>query len=174
MVWLLLLQALWFILPAYAANAFPPLLNGKRPLDLGGKIHKQRILGDGKTIEGTVGGILFGFFIGLIQIYVQDFVPAEWGLGLIEMSIPLILLLSTGAVIGDILGSFTKRRFNIKRGKPAPFIDQLDFLVFAILAAGFVLSIRIDIIIVLLIITPPIHLITNMIGYLAKVKKTPW
>ena len=171
---LLLIQALWFILPAYAANAFPPLLKGRRPLDFGKKIRKHRILGDGKTIEGTVGGILFGFFIGLIQIYVQGFIPAEWGLGLIEMSLPLILLLSMGAVIGDILGAFTKRRFNIRRGEPAPLLDQLDFLVFAILFANFILSMRIEIIIVLLIITPPIHWVTNLVGYIASIKKTPW
>jgi CDP-2,3-bis-(O-geranylgeranyl)-sn-glycerol synthase len=174
MVWLLLLQALWFILPAYAANAFPPLIRGKRPLDFGKKFHKHRILGDGKTFEGTIGGILFGFFIGLIQIYVQGFIPAEWKLNLIEMSMPLVLLLSTGAIFGDIIGSFAKRRLDIERGEHAPLLDQLDFLVLAILSAGFILSIKSEIIIVLLIITPPIHWITNVIGYLARIKKTPW
>lgn len=172
MVWLLLLQALWFILPAYAANAFPTLLRGKRPLDLGKKFHNQRILGDGKTVEGTTGGVLFGFFIGLIQICVQGFIPTD--LEMIEMSLPLILLLSTGAIFGDIIGSFIKRRFNIERGRPLPLLDQLGFLIFAILFASFILTIKIEIIIVLLVITPPIHLITNMVGYLAKVKKTPW
>lgn len=171
---LLLIQALWFILPAYAANAFPPMLKGKRVLDFGKRLHKHRILGDGKTIEGTVGGILFGFFIGLIQIYVQGFIPAEWELNLIEMSLLLIFLLSIGAVIGDILGSFAKRRFSIKRGEPAPLLDQLDFLVFAILSANLILSIKTEIIIVLLIITPPLHWVTNLVGYFAKIKKTPW
>ena len=174
MLWLLLLQALWFILPAYAANAFPPLLRGKRPLDFGKKFHNHRVFGDGKTIEGTIGGILFGFSIGLVQIYVQGFIPAEWELNLAEMSLLLVLLLSTGAIFGDIIGSFVKRRLGIERGKPAPLLDQLDFLVFAILSASFILSIKTELIIVLLIITPPIHWITNMIGYLAKVKKTPW
>jgi len=174
MVWLLLLQALWFILPAYAANAFPPLLNGERPLDFNRKISKKRVLGNGKTIEGTLGGIFFGFFIGLIQIYVQGFVPANWSLGLTEMTIPIVLLLSIGAMKGDVLGSFIKRRFGVEQGNSVPFLDQLGFLVFAILFAGFVVSVRIELILVLLIITPPIHWVTNIAGYIAKVKKTPW
>jgi CDP-2,3-bis-(O-geranylgeranyl)-sn-glycerol synthase len=174
MVWFLLLQAIWFILPAYAANAFPTLLNGKKPLDFNRKLNKKRVLGNGKTIEGTLGGVYFGFFIGLIQIYVQGFVPAEWNLGLAEMTIPLIILLSTGALTGDIFGSFIKRRLNIKRGESAPLLDQLVFLVFAIISASFIFHVRIEIILILLVITPPIHLITNIVGYVAKVKKTPW
>ena len=90
------------------------------------------------------------------------------------MSIPLILLLSIGAVFGDIVGSFTKRRFGIRRGEPAPLLDQLDFLIFAILSASLVLPVSIEIIIVLLIVTPPLHWFTNLIGYFTKVKKTPW
>ena len=172
MVWLLILQAFWFIAPAYAANAFPPLVRGKKPLDFGKRLHKHRILGNGKTFEGTIAGIVFGFCIGLIQMAMQPYIPKE--IGLIEMNFTLILLLSTGAVVGDILGAFTKRRFGIKRGSPAPLLDQLDFLVIAILFASYAVSIPAYIILILLILTPPIHWFANLIGYITRVKRTPW
>ncbi|MBI4154336.1 CDP-archaeol synthase, partial [Candidatus Woesearchaeota archaeon] len=66
MVLLELVQALWFIWPAYCANAFPALMEGKRPLDFGKKLGGKRVLGSSKTIEGTAGGIAFGIIVGLI------------------------------------------------------------------------------------------------------------
>ncbi|MEM5870469.1 MAG: CDP-archaeol synthase, partial [Candidatus Aenigmatarchaeota archaeon] len=38
-----IIKAFWFILPAYGANAFPPLMKGKRPIDFGKKLGKERI-----------------------------------------------------------------------------------------------------------------------------------
>jgi len=45
---LTILQAFWFIAPAYAANAFPPLVRGKKPIDRGKKFFGNRLLGNGK------------------------------------------------------------------------------------------------------------------------------
>lgn len=171
-MWLLFLQAFWFIAPAYAANAFPPLVRGRRPLDFGRKLRKNRIFGDGKTFEGTIAGILFGMLIGSVQIAGQGMLPEE--LGLIEMTMPLTFLLSAGAVFGDVIGSFIKRRFSISRGSPAPLLDQLDFLAFALILSSFAAPINNYQIIILVALTPIIHWIANLIGYYAKVKKTPW
>lgn len=167
-------QAFWIIAPAYAANAFPPLVNGRHALDFGKNIRKNRILGDGKTFEGTFAGIAFGAFIGILQIIFQNNyqIPAE--IGLVQMTIPLVLILSMGAIIGDIIGAFIKRRLGIPRGALAPFLDQLDFLVASMLFASILVQVRIDIAIFLIIITPVVHWIANLIGYTFKVKKTPW
>lgn len=169
---LLVLQAFWLIAPAYAANAFPPIVKGKKPLDLGKNINKHRILGNGKTIEGTAAGIIFGMIIGFIQIISQDYIPSDFGL--IQMSVPLIFLLASGAIFGDIIGAFIKRRFNIKRGSPAPLLDQLDFLVFSIVFASTIIDVNLHIVLILLFATPIIHWIANLIGYYTKIKKTPW
>ena len=171
-MWLLFLQAFWFIAPAYAANAFPPLVKGKRPLDFSRKLRHNRILGNGKTLEGTTTGIVFGMFIGSIQILGQGSIPPE--LGLTEMTLPLIFLLSAGALFGDIIGAFIKRRFGIPRGSPAPLLDQLDFLAFALIFSSFIIAINMYHIIILIFLTPIIHWIANLIGYYTKVKKTPW
>ena len=171
-VFLTLLQALWFVWPAYCANAFPAVLNGKRPLDRGRYFGKSRLLGDSKTIEGTIGGILFGMLMGIIQMNVQDYLPQE--LGLLRMSAPLVALLSIGALVGDIVGSFIKRRLNIKPGDPAILLDQLGFLIFAFIFAAAVYIPAPSIIFLLIIITPIIHLLTNVVGYILKFKKNPW
>ncbi len=172
MVLLLLLQAFWFIAPAYVANGFPPVVRGKKPLDFGKNIGKYRLLGAGKTFEGTVGGILAGIFIGLVQITFQSMLPQE--LELTQMSLPIVIALSIGAILGDLIGAFIKRRFGMPRGHPAWLLDQLDFLVVSVLAASLFYKPPVEIILTLFLLTPPIHWLTNYTAYKAKIKKTPW
>ena|SRR3989344_2828744 len=169
---LLIFQALWLIWPAYCANAFPVVMKGKKPLDFNKRLGKERLLGKSKTIEGTVGGIAIGILIGLLQIQIHPFFPEE--LGLMQFTLSLIIALSVGALFGDIIGSFIKRRLGIQPGKKTVPLDQLDFLVFALIFAGFFVIIDMKIIITLVVLTPPIHLITNFIGHSAKLKKRPW
>lgn len=171
-MWLLFLQAFWLIAPAYAANAFPPLVKGSHPVDLGKSLGNKRIFGDGKTIEGTIAGVLFGVLIGFVQILGQNTLPTE--LGLTKMDFPLVFLLSSGAILGDMLGSFIKRRLNIPRGYPAFPLDQLDFLVMALVFSSVAAHVSIYHAIILVSLTPLIHWIANLIGYYTKVKKTPW
>ncbi len=170
MAFLLVLQALWLIFPAYVANASPVVIRGRKALDFGRKLGKHRILGDGKTIEGSVGGIAFGVLIGVLQMYAFDFIL----LPLPKHSIPLIIALSAGAIIGDIVGAFIKRRFGIARGEPVLLLDQLDFLIMALVFASFVAELTMQMIIVLVVITPILHLTTNIFAYLMKMKSRPW
>ena len=169
---LLLLQAFWFIAPAYAANGFPPLMRGKTPID-GRKMFKgHRLLGDGKTLEGFLGGVIFGVFIGSLQIYGQSYLPAE--LGLAAMTFPIVFMLSIGTMAGDLGGSFIKRRLGMKRGDRAMFMDQLGFLIMAMLFAAPFHLLPLTEILVLVVLTPIIHWIANIFGYWIKVKRNPW
>lgn len=173
MVLLLILQCLWFIVPAYAANGFPPLMQGKHPLDRKKLFGGKRLFGDGKTWEGTLGGIIAGLLVGTLQVMYQK--DLEYlGFSLPEITIPLVIALSIGTMVGDIGGSFIKRRMDIKRGDAAPLLDQEGFLVIAFVLASFVYQLNLIIVVTLLIITPPIHWITNVFGYYMKFKKTPW
>ena len=102
------------------------------------------------------------------------------------MGIVIILLrivfCSYGAALGDLAGSFLKRRVNIKSGEPFWIIDQLDFavgaLIFAFIPAiffpGLYLIPDLNIVIFLLILTPSVSLISNTIAYLIKLKDVPW
>ena len=169
---LLLLQSFWFIAPAYAANGFPPLMRGKMPIDGKRGFRGRRLFGDGKTWEGLLGGIVFGVFIGSLQIFGQDYLPAE--LGLAKMTFPIFFLLTFGTMAGDIGGSFAKRRMNMKRGDRALFLDQLGFLLMSFLFVWPVFKPPLDVMIVLVLLTPIIHWLSNVFGYWIKVKRNPW
>jgi CDP-2,3-bis-(O-geranylgeranyl)-sn-glycerol synthase len=168
MVLTLIFQALWFIFPAYAANAAPILIKGRRPIDFGLKLGKYRLLGDGKTIEGAVGGIVIGTVAGWLQMnhYATE--------GFVRFTLPLIFLLSAGAIIGDIAGAFIKRRLGIPRGYPAPLLDQLDFLAGALALSSLAVKLEAATVAALVILTPIIHLAANRISYLLKIKRVPY
>jgi len=167
-----LIEAFWIIAPAYAANAFPPLLKGKHPLDLGRKMGKNRILGDGKTFEGTFGGIAFGTLVGYIQQLIHPYFIEE--LQLPPMTLHLAFLLALGAVLGDITWSFIKRRLGIPRGQSVPIANQLDFLLGALLLGSLIYEFECGTIFFLIMITPAIHLLANTLAFIAKLKRVPW
>jgi CDP-2,3-bis-(O-geranylgeranyl)-sn-glycerol synthase len=169
----LIINSFWLVLPAYFANSSPVLLRGKIPIDRKRKfVDNYRLLGDGKTIEGFVGGFLIGVLAGLLQIYLQSFIPSSYLQ--FNHTVITIVLLSFGASFGDLIGSFVKRRFNLKRGEPAPLLDQLDFLIFSLILVSLVISISLSAVIILVVITPLIHLFSNFFAYLFKLKKEPW
>ena len=60
---------LWIMMPAYLSNTFAVITGGKYPIDQG-KLHSDgnRILGDGKTWGGLIGGTIGGMLIGYLQI----------------------------------------------------------------------------------------------------------
>jgi CDP-2,3-bis-(O-geranylgeranyl)-sn-glycerol synthase len=159
-------SALWFILPAYVANAAPVVLGGGRPIDGGKKLADgRRILGAGKTWRGLAAGLVAGTVIGLAQGLIDGGLPHYLLLG---------LLLAVGALLGDLLGSFIKRRAGIARGGAAPGLDQLSFLLVALLVASPITVPGWQIILILVLITPPIHLGTNFAGYLLGLKNRPY
>ena len=77
MVYEVILQALWIILPAYVANASALLIGGGTPIDFGKKWKDgRRIFGDGKTWRGLISGAFLGmtggFAITIVAIYISD------------------------------------------------------------------------------------------------------
>lgn len=169
---ILLLRALWFILPAYIANATPPVFarirrihKYHRPVDGGKKLKGKEIFGEGKTWLGLISGVLAGTAFGFLQS-LTNVQPM--------MTLKLALALSLGALIGDMVGSFIKRRLGFGRGKAVPLLDQLDFLLGAFILSSLVVGINFSYLIILLVITPIVHLGANIIGYKLKIKKVPW
>jgi CDP-2,3-bis-(O-geranylgeranyl)-sn-glycerol synthase len=173
-----LVESVWLVLPAYASNGLVPLFKGKRRLDFGKKFFDgEPILGPGKTIEGLILGSIIGAIIGLVEMVAFQYLPwtlSDVPLTLVRMSPLLGFLLGFGAMAGDSAGSFIKRRLKLKRGEPAPLLDQLDFLLGAFAFALLVTPLKIEWVILLVVLTPVIHFIACVIGYLLKVKKEPW
>ncbi|MEN4006500.1 MAG: CDP-2,3-bis-(O-geranylgeranyl)-sn-glycerol synthase [Methanobacteriaceae archaeon] len=154
---------IYFMLPAYLANAAALAFGGGKPLDSGRKfIDGRRIFGDGVTWHGTLIGTGIGILIGSLQGILS---------GNIIQGILLGFFLGGGALIGDACGSFVKRRMKIKRGQPTLFLDQLDFVVVALLFASIVVILPFYMIILILIISFILHLSANIIAYFLGIKK---
>ncbi len=169
------LDGLWFILPAYVASSFAVLSGGRIVIDFKKKFMGKRILGDGKTVSGFVGGVFAGAFIGLIQGAVQDFF--KFGIINFSMDFYVGFLIAFGAMTGDLAGSFIKRRLGFKRGAPVFLLDQLNLVVGALVLAYLIIP---DVIpstsgiIFILILTPVVHLSANRVAHALKLKKRPW
>lgn len=174
-----LIQALWLILPAYLPNSAAAVIGGTRPIDGGREYRGTRLLGDGKTWRGLVAGISAGFLLAVLLNTLVPSVSALFPFTLPSFSIMAAFALPTGAMLGDLAASFIKRRMDRERGAPVPGLDQLDFIIGALVLGAILAPAWIDAlgtpgIIVLLVVTPLVHLSANLIGYKIGVKDEPW
>ncbi|MFQ6095709.1 MAG: CDP-2,3-bis-(O-geranylgeranyl)-sn-glycerol synthase [Candidatus Bathyarchaeia archaeon] len=162
-------NALYYIFPAYCANAAPLLFGGGCPIDLGKKfIDGKPIFGRNKTVRGFIAGLLIGVLVAWAQ---ESLAP---NVGLEKGSVLLGFYLSLGALIGDLTGSFIKRRLSLKPGAPFPISDQIDFVLVALLFSLPIKPPTISFAIIIIVLTLPIHLLANFIAYLLRLKKSPW
>jgi len=179
---------LWIMMPAYLSNTFAVITGGKFPIDQG-KIHSDgnRILGDGKTWSGLIGGTFGGLVIGYLQInhgnIVIDTIANSknynfWG----ENSLAIIFLLAFGALLGDMTASFFKRRKKLNRGDKSPLLDMFDFIGMALFLTlifdpawlkSWILDGYVPLF-TLLVATPLLHRGVNIIGYKLGIKNEPW
>jgi len=165
-----LMGALIYVIPAYVANGAPVVLvravQRPRPIDLGRTfLDGRRVLGDGKTFEGLIGGLLSGTLTGVL---VHLLVPGLY------RSLFEPFSLSAGAMLGDVIGSFAKRRLGISQGGPLPVVDQIGFLAVALLLAWSLYGPKewsdAATLFLLFLITAALHLGTNAGAYVLGLK----
>ena len=160
---LLIVEALIFIFPAYCANAAPVLTGGGLAIDFGKDfVDGKRVFGANKTFRGFFFGLVVGIGVGSIEWMLFDY-PFLLG-----------LLTPLGALLGDLAAAFLKRRLGIAPGGLFPVVDQVDFVVGAVVFALPLGLIYWELAVAVLLITPPIHLFTNMCAYKLGLKKNPW
>lgn len=172
-------QAIWIILPAYVANGAPVvavkvmnMLGLKRhPIDRGMIfVDGRRIFGDSKTWEGFAIGVCSGILTSAIQMVLEH--PGTLYITYIGRGIAL----SLGAMVGDLLGSFIKRRLGLKSGDPLPVLDQTSFL-FVALAIALplkLIDITLSQLVYLVVVTVILHVATNYLAYKLGLKNVPW
>ncbi|MBR9679714.1 MAG: CDP-archaeol synthase [Candidatus Altiarchaeota archaeon] len=152
------------ILPAGMANMAPPLLSKlfpwlSKPIDFGKSfLDGKRILGDGKTFVG----FLFAPVVGMLTAH------------LLGLDYRAGFLLGFGAMFGDSVGSFLKRRKSLDRGANAGMLDMIDFVLGAIIFSSPLVSWSLSEIAILLIAVPPFHRGFNILGYRMGLKQEPW
>lgn len=153
------IDTIWLFLPAYFANAAPVLLHGGGSLD-GGRNWSdgRRLLGDHKTVYGTLSGLLVGAVVGVVQGN-----PVQGA------------LFSVGAILGDLIFAFLKRRMGLAPGASLPLWDQVGFIIFAILlgsAVEPVPTLMQDI--AMVVTTVPVHYVSNLFAWGLGWKSKPW
>jgi CDP-2,3-bis-(O-geranylgeranyl)-sn-glycerol synthase len=170
-------EAVWLIWPAYGANGLCMFARGKRPIDGGRMWRGKQLLGPGKTWEGLALGVIVATLVATLQMFVAPLLP--WSISPVPLDIvtmtPLLgALMGFGAMVGDMGGSLIKRRLGIARGRPAPLLDQLDFIIGMLVFMSFAVAIKWEWAVILIIMTPVIHLAANFVAYLLKIKNVPY
>jgi len=171
----LILSSLYLILPAYFAN-MAPLLATKLNLPFGNPINKKA-LGKNKTYRGFIFGYIAALIILIIQAYFekQGLFTNHTIIKYSYLMAPFYaFLLGIGALTGDTIKSFLKRKFNKKPGSSWPPFDQIDFILGAYIFLSPFFCIPWEVLLTLLIITPLLHFLANVIAYLIGLKKVWW
>lgn len=128
-----LLLALWFFVPAAAANSIPvvaskvnPLKKWTTPMDFDKKWHGKPVFGPNKTWRGLFVGVALACVLAALQY--QVWLPPE----LADKSLGFMVILGgtmgLGALIGDALESFFKRRIGRNPGQSWFPFDQIDYV----------------------------------------------
>ena len=172
--------AVWVMIPAYLPNNAAVLAGGGRPIDGGRTLGGRRILGDGKTWRGTAMGTAVGILAAAALNQLGPVVRPALGVEFPAFSVPAAVGLAFGAMVGDIAASLVKRRLGRQRGAAFPGLDQLDFVVGALAVTALVdLAWFTDVftlprIAVVVVLTPLLHVVTNVIAYQLGFKDEPW
>lgn len=181
------IQAFWIAIPIYVANASAVIVGGGTPIDFGKTWRDgRRVLGDGKTwrglFAGTFLGMTAGFGLAVAAAYLFDSEYRYLGLTTFEgfpLMIPILFSLCFGALLGDVIESYFKRRVGKNRGQDWIPFDQLDFIIgallFSFLMSEFLSVVQVSSsnwflyyvtlwhILILLLVTPFIHITANVL-----------
>ncbi len=187
-VLLLIASGLWVMVPALVPNPGAVIFGGGTPVDFGKEWRGCRILGDGKTWNGLIGGISFGILIGGLQILGESsygyYLPGFIGLGPMPTALGVVATLAIGSLLGDMGGAFIKRRLGMVRGHKAPVLDQYDSI-----AGGLLLTLAVFpdwimhtflqgdawvSLVAVIVAAYLLHRSVNIIGYKAGLKREPW
>lgn len=175
---------LWFFAPAGFAN-LAAFASGKigflkkfdYPADFNIKIAGKRILGAHKTLRGFITAIIVGIIVCAIEVFfysnfysIRELVPIDY-----YTVNPVILgaFLGFGALAGDAIKSFFKRRIDILPGRSWFPFDQIDYIIGGVIFSLFYIQLSFGQYVVLFIVWFLIHPITTFFGYLFKLRHEP-
>ena len=130
-LYLLFLKSVYLLIPAYFANMAPPLAKKLGWLEfLNVSVDKGRVFSDKRPLFGknkTYRGFVVGIIGGIIGAYLQMFLLRVPFFNSITLNTELYsshitviiigMLLGFGAIAGDLIKSFFKRRLSFNSGE---------------------------------------------------------
>ncbi len=168
----LFLASIWILIPAYFANMAPVFSN--KLFGFKANPINEKLFGANKTYRGFISGILSAMIIIYLQsaLYSFEFFNSISLLDYYNINLLLYgFFFGFGALFGDLIKSFIKRRINIKSGAPFIPFDQIDYT----LGAFIILSpLYFDIFVFLIGISLSffLNILVNYIGYKLKFRET--
>ena len=169
----LILQVLYLMLPAVAANTAPIIAKKLQPsfdapVDGGAKLRNKPLLGKNKTWRGVIAGIITFMVIVIIQKFLYA-IPFFSKLSLLDYQSANILLMGlvvgAGVIIGDLVQSFIKRRLGIAPGEDFFPWDQIDGVIGGLVALLFFWIPAFEIVLVIVILAFTLSMIFNGIRH---------
>lgn len=178
---MLVINALWLLLPAAFANMAPVLAKPlfprwDTPVDFGHVWKEKEIFGSHKTYRGFASGIFLGFIVFYFQQLLYQSFPAIRNISLfnyVDVHSVLGAWMGFSALLGDLIKSFFKRRFSIRPGRPWIPFDQIDWIIGALLGICVVYVPTLTLVLVSLAIGVAFHFLIKYIGFLWKLNPTP-
>ncbi len=160
-------QLLYFMAPAYAANMAPPLVrywSGWNPPI------SRRWLGSHKTVVGFAIGILAAMAATFIQSRIA------WDGALVARGpwLTLGLRFGVGAMAGDTAKSFLKRRAGIAAGRPWIPWDQIDFVLGALALVWGAAALSWVDLATILVLSVIGHVLVNHLAYWLGIRDVKW
>ncbi len=173
----LIFQSLFIFFPAAVANMMPVFVKNvrflRKPVDFGLKIKGKPIFGENKTWRG----LFFGIVGAIAAIYLEYYLVSPENLGITinfdQDELPIVgALLGLGALGGDLIKSFFKRRKNIPPGTSWWGFDQLDWILGAEIVFYFISgTFNVRFFLFSVVLFGILHLLVNYLGYALKLKE---
>lgn len=181
-MFLYLLSIFYLMLPAYFANMAPILFRKTcccldMPIDFGAKLRGRPLFGHTKTIRGFVVGVLSAIVIVYLQSEMVDyfFFNKISIINYKEINIFLLgFLFGFGALFGDLVESFIKRRLGKKSSESLKIWDQIDYVIGSLALVLLYERINLIDIISIFLISFVLTVIFNHLGFYTKVRGEKW
>lgn len=146
-------------------------------VDFGATLGGKPLFGEHKTWRGMIGATVAGglVWMGQVWLYNHTNVIDPWYfVDFNDYPIWTGFVLGFGAMFGDLIKSFFKRRFDVKSGKKWVPWDQIDYIIGGLAAGQFILPFTLHMWVIILFSGFFFHLFINWIGYELKLKEHPW
>lgn len=178
-------MAVWFFLPAGAANAIPVVVahipglkQWDAPLDGRRTFRGRRIFGNHKTWRGLVAGMAASTLVLWLQqqIVVHEGWVAAFSASVDYLALPTLIvgpLFGLGALGGDAIESFFKRQRGVAPGHGWFPFDQIDYIIGGALVTAPFVHLTARHYLWMLIIWLGVHIVVSYIGYKLHLKERP-